>query len=80
MGIVCVPILPTLIPQGFTNLLNYYSFSPHDTFGGNTFAYDFMSVLFILILHWIPLLLIALGVYTSIRLWRKYIWEKENEN
>ena len=73
IGIVCIPILPTFIPLGFTNILNYYSFSIHDTFGGNTLAYDFMSVLFVLILHWIPLLFIALGVYLSIRLWRKYI-------
>ncbi len=73
LGIVSIPILPTFIPQGFANILNQYSFSIHDTFGGNTLAYDFMSVLFILIFHWIPLLLIALGVYLSIRLWRKYV-------
>jgi len=78
IGIVCIPVLPTFIPQGFTNVLNYYSFSIHDTFGENTIAYDFMSVLFVLILHWIPLLLIALGAYLSIRLWRKYILENEN--
>ncbi|MCE2507194.1 MAG: hypothetical protein J4F36_12170 [Nitrosopumilaceae archaeon] len=73
IGIVCIPILPTFIPQGFTNILNHYSFSIHDTFGGNTLAYDLMSVLFVLIFHWIPLLLIAIGVYLAIRLWRKYI-------
>ena len=73
IGIICIPILPTFIPQIFQNILNYYSFSIHDTFDGNTLAYDFMSVLFVLIFHWIPLLLIALGVYLSIRLWRKYI-------
>ncbi|AJM93094.1 hypothetical protein [Nitrosopumilus piranensis] len=73
IGIVCIPILPTFIPESFVNLLNYYSFSIHDTFGGNTLTYDFMSVLFVLIFHWIPLLLIALGVYLAIRLWRKYV-------
>ena len=73
IGIVCIPILPTFMPQGFTNILNHHSFSIHDAYGGNPFAYDFMSILFVLILHWIPLLLIALGVYVSIRLWKKYI-------
>ena len=73
IGIICIPILPTFIPQGFINVLNYFSFSIHDTFGGNTLAYDFLSVLFVLSFHWIPLLLIALGVYLSIRLWKKYI-------
>jgi len=73
IGILCIPILPTFIPNSIVYIKNYFSYSFHDATLGNPLAYDFMSVLFVLILHWIPLLLIALGVYLSIRLWRKYI-------
>lgn len=72
LGILLLPITPTFIPQITIFTLNHYSWSWHDQFSSNNLALDFFNVLFVIILHYLPLFLICVLTFVSIKLWNKY--------